>query len=750
VSTTTDIVTAQGRAGEVDLPGALFRICTALLSELDVQKVVQRLTDEATALCRAQFGAFFYNLIGDDGEQYTLYTLAGVPRERFAGFPMPRNTQVFGPTFRGEGVVRLDDVTRDARYGNNAPYHGMPDGHLPVRSYLALPVRSRSGEVLGGLFFGHSEPGVFTQSDEDILVVIAAQAAVGIENARLFESERRARAASEQSQRRTARLHAITAQLSRALGAEEITRVVVEEVRSMFDAPAASVILLDSTGTKIEHCVFGGQIHAHSRELAAIIHLDLDLPPCEAARTGEVVWVMGEANLDARYPHLHAVRLETGAKTWGALPIQFEGKILGAVGVRLVEERPMTDDERAFMVALSRQCGQALERARLHDGLQAAKLEAEHASRAKDEFLAMLGHELRNPLSPILTAVQLMKMRGETSAAREHAIIERQVGHLIHLVDDLLDISRITRGKVELEKKPVKLASIVSKAIETASPLLEDRRHHLEVALPADEIWIEGDEIRLCQVITNLLTNAVKYTHLGGHIRIGARCEGGEAVISIRDNGIGIGPELLPHVFDLFVQGMRTSDRAAGGLGLGLALVRTLIGMHGGRVAAASDGPERGSEFTVHLPTLALSAIVPSEVERPPRARLQVTARRVLVVDDNQDAAALLGQMLESVGHQVLVANDGPGAIEALANFHPEIAILDIGLPVMDGYELAGVLRERLGRNVRLMAVTGYGQEQDRARAELAGFDAHFVKPVGLNPLLTAIEAQGDTIDVAR
>ncbi len=719
---------------------ALYRVSKLLHAELEVEKVVQRLTDEATALCRAELGAFFYNAF-ENGEGYPLYTLSGVPRERFAKFPMPRNTGVFGPTFSGEAVVRLDDVTADPRYGKNAPYHGMPKGHLPVKSYLAISVVSRTGEVLGGLFFGHSQPGVFTQRDEDLLVAIGVQAATAIENAKLYEAQSAARAAAETSQRRTERLHGITAQLARALGAEEVAKIALEEMRAVIGAESGSMILLDRDGTRIERSMLHGDESAHSREIVRTLALSDDFPACEAARTGRVVWGVGAEFLDKRYPHLKTMREAVNAQTWGALPIRFEGKTLAALGMRCSVERRLSEDERVFLEAIGRQCGQALERARLHDLTEAAKAEAEKASRAKDEFLAMLGHELRNPLSPILTAVQLMKMRGDTASSREHDIIKRQVSHLIHLVDDLLDISRITRGKVELDKKPLKLAAILSKAIEMASPLLEERRHHLEVALPDEDIWLEGDEVRLCQVLTNLLTNAAKYTNGGGEISIRARREGSDVMISIKDNGIGMGPDLLPQVFDLFVQGMRTSDRALGGLGIGLALVRTLVGMHGGVVTAASDGLDRGSTFTVRLPTIALSRVsTPPADDRPLRTRLQVTPRRVLVVDDNQDAASLLGDMLESVGHEVLVAFDGPHAIEGLKHFQPEVAILDIGLPVMDGYELAQLLRDRLGAEVRLMAVTGYGQEQDRMRAEVAGFDAHFVKPVGLGKLLAAIE----------
>jgi len=398
---------------------ALQRISRALHADLDLDSIVQRLTDEATALCRAEFGAFFYNVLTAAGESYTLYTLAGVPREKFSKFPMPRNTHVFAPTFRGEGIVRVDDITKDPRYGHNAPYYGMPKGHLPVRSYLALPVLSRSGEVLGGLFFGHSAPAIFTQRDEDTLVAIAAQAAIAIENARLYAAERAARKNAEEAGKRTERLQLITAQLSRTLTADEAARIVIAETRQLLGAESGAVMLLDTIGSRVTRLIVDGEVHPATADLTRNLELASDLPMCNAIRTGAVEWMTGGERLDERYPHLASLRRQLGAQTWGAVPIDFEGRKLGAIGYRCNVERPISADEQAFLIAIARQCGQAIERARLYDEAVAARADAEEANRAKDEFLAMLGHELRNPLSPILTAVQLMRMRGDTASASE-------------------------------------------------------------------------------------------------------------------------------------------------------------------------------------------------------------------------------------------------------------------------------------------------------------------------------------------
>ncbi|MDB4964929.1 MAG: two-component hybrid sensor and regulator [Myxococcales bacterium] len=367
-----------------------------------------------------------------------------------------------------------------------------------------------------------------------------------------------------------------------------------------------------------------------------------------------------------------------------------------------------------------------------------ARAEAEKANRAKDEFLAMLGHELRNPLAPIVTALQLIKLRGD-GGSREHEIVERQIEHVIRLVDDLLDVSRITRGKVDLERAPVELARVVAKAVEMASPLLERRRHRFSVSVPARGMMLHADEARLAQVLSNLLTNAARYTPAGGEISMRATRVGGDVEIAVRDSGIGIEPAILPHIFDLFVQGKRSSDRAEGGLGLGLALVRNLVSMHGGTVEAHSEGRNCGSVFLVRLPALPADVVAPAVEPRAPRPAQASAVRslRVLIVDDNRDAAELLAEAVRLQGHEVVVVHDGPEALGVVEDFDPDTAILDIGLPVMDGYELARHLRARpLGRETRLIAVTGYGQENDRAQAKAAGFDSHLVKPVQLSVLM--------------
>ena len=369
-----------------------------------------------------------------------------------------------------------------------------------------------------------------------------------------------------------------------------------------------------------------------------------------------------------------------------------------------------------------------------------ARASAESANRAKDEFMAMLGHELRNPLSPILTALQLMKLRGEPGSERERTVIERQVNHLTRLVDDLLDVSRIARGRVELKTEIVEIAEVVAKAIEMASPLLEQRNHTLRMDVPRRGLRVDGDPTRLGQVISNLLTNAAKYTPPSGVITVRAEQVDDEVELSVRDTGIGISPDALPRIFELFVQEGQALDRSQGGLGIGLTIVRSLVERHGGSVAARSDGRGKGSEFIIRLPLAeggaagadALSAL-PAAVAAPGAG-----AVRILVVDDNEDGAEMLADALIGRGYDTRVAHDAPAALRVAAEFSPDVAFLDLGLPVMDGFELAAHLRELHGlADIRLIAVTGYGQESDRRRTRDAGFEGHLVKPVDID----AIEA---------
>lgn len=569
VGTNTDVSDARHTEArlreEIGINRTILALGVSFAHELEPERLVQLVTDEATRLIGAAYGAFFFNQKGADGNSYRLFTLSGADREVFQRFRQPRATPLFGTTFNGQGNVRLDDVRADPRFGAWGP---QPRGHPKVVSYLAVPVVARSGEVLGGLFFGHPERGRFTPAHEQLVSGLAAQAAVALENARLYEALRQ----SESS-----------------------------------------------------------------------------------------------------------ARVAYGA--------------------------------------------------------------AKQAERRKDEFLAMLGHELRNPLAPILTALQVLELkRSGKPADRELLVIERQVRHLIGLVDDLLDVSRITRGKIKLGRERTQLAGIVHRAVEMVSPLLEQRSHALELSV-APDLYVDADPMRLTQVVANLLSNAAKYTEPGGRVRVATRRLDGGVELRVQDNGVGIPADLLPHIFEMFTQADREPDRKPGGLGIGLTIVKSLVQLHGGEVEAHSEGAGRGSEFVVRLPESSGPLRKLSTPLLPAvRVGQQADGNRLLVVDDNEDAAQALAEALRLLGYDTRVAFDGPTALQVAQQFIPGVVVLDIGLPVMDGYELASRLRALPELHaVRLIAVTGYGQDEDRRRSAAAGIDLHLVKPIGLKELRAAL-----------
>jgi PAS domain S-box-containing protein len=535
----------------------------SIASSLDLQAILQRVTDLGTQMSGAEFGAFFYYVGDGHGGSCMLYTLAGAPRSAFEKFGLPRNTPVFHATFSGEGVVRSDDITQDPRYGKIPPHFGMPEGHLPVRSYLAVPVIARSGQVLGGLFFGHSRAGVFDERAEKVLTGVAAQAAVAMDNAQLYEEAQR-----------------------------EIA----------------------------------------NREMAE---------------------------------------------------------------------------------------------ARLRE-----------ADRRKDEFLATLAHELRNPLAPIRQAAAVAGAPGSSDEQKRWGlqVIDRQVRHMSVLLNDLLDVARITRGVFDLRMTATTVGEIVDSAIETARPSITSRQHSLRVEVPRRDAALTGDPLRLAQILANLLLNASKYTDPRGVITLRATDAAGNVEFSVRDTGIGIEPATLNDLFGMFKQVSSHRDRSEGGLGIGLALAKGLAELHGGTIEAHSEGPGRGSEFIVRIPRrLEEQSGVDEPGSESPRAS---ASRSVLIADDNEDAARTLAMLLEVSGHRVTVAHDGEQALARFDELQPEFVLLDIGMPRLDGYEVARRLRERAGNKPKLVALTGWGQETDKARARAAGFDQHFTKPIDPDRIL--------------
>jgi PAS domain S-box-containing protein len=721
------------------------RIGQMLSAELDQQKLVQAVTDAATELTGARFGSFFYNVLDAQGASYMLYTLSGVPREAFAHFQMPRATDLFGPTFRGEGVIRIDDVTQDARYGKNSPYYGMPPGHLPVTSYLAVPVISRSGEVLGGLFFGHPEAGVFTERTEHIVTGLAAQAAIAMDNARLFNAARRARSEAEAAGRRSAFLAEASAILASSLDYEttlaSVARLAVPHI-----ADWCSVHILEREGIILPLAL----AHVDPSKVAMAEELQR-LYPIDPAETRGVPQVIrsGEPEIYADIPdallamaardaeHL-AIMRELGLKSAMTVPMTVQGRTLGALSFISTEsERRYGPEDLALAEDLARRAALAIDNARLYR-------EAQEANRIKDEFLATLSHELRTPLTAVLGWAKLLRtgqLDSETSA-RALETIQRNARAQQQIIEDILDVSRIITGKLRLEVNPVELGPVIEAAMESVRPAADAKAIQMETMLDAQTGFVMGDPARLQQVVWNLLSNAVKFTPHGGRIELQLHAVDSHARISVRDTGEGIKAEFLPYVFDRFRQADGSTTRTHGGLGLGLAIVRHLVELHGGTVSAESEGEGLGSTFIITLPLSAQ----PQESMQEGEAELQLPGQeselehlanlnglRVLVVDDEADSLEFLSISLTECGAEVRAVSSAAEALSMLEEFRPDVLISDIGMPHEDGYTLMRKVRAlgpEHGGAIPAAAVTAYARSEDRMRALLAGFQTHIAKPV--------------------
>ena len=588
--------------------------------------------------------------------------------------------------------------------GSSPKPYGLPRGRYKAVAVVPLRV---DPHCLGMLSLGFTEPRAFPDDERAFIQAIAQQTAQACDRARLLEAEQRARLEAEARQQRADFLSEASAILVSSLDfTTALTRIAHLVVPRFADWVTLQVS--DRISSNLEE------------SKTVVVHRDTS--KLEQAREYSRSLLFTQGEVQARVTNNSAIA-----------PIVARGQSLGVIIFGTEESGRYGTEMLGVIEELGFRAGVALENAQLY-------LAAREADRRKDEFLAMLGHELRNPLSPILTGLQLMRLKAPQTFERERQIIERQVEHMVRLVDDLLDVSRITRGKIQLKRERLDAMTVLTKAVEMTAPLLEQRSHHLQLSPPPEPLGIEGDSARLAQVVANLLNNAAKYTDPGGWIHASVAREGEQAVIRVRDSGTGISPEVLPKVFEMFVQDGRAIDRSQGGLGLGLAIVRSLAELHGGTVSAHSEGVGRGSEFVVRLPlartiSQGLSG-TPASSQPQLSSEEPLQPLRILVVDDNQNAATLLSEFLEMTGFATHIAFDGPAALEAAMAFRPDVALLDIGLPIMDGYELAGRLRaQALLQNTRLIALTGYGQESDRRRAQEAGFDLHLVKPVNLEEL---------------
>jgi PAS domain S-box-containing protein len=585
---TRDITERKRAEGELreqaEVIETVNRVGQTLAAELDLHKLVQAVTDAATEITGAHFGSFFYNVLDERGASYMLYTLSGVPAEAFAHFPMPRATDLFGPTFRGEDAIIIADVKKDPRYGKNSPYHGMPEGHLPVTSYLAVPVISRTGEVYGGLFFGHPDEGVFTARAARVVEGLAAQAAVAMDNARLYEAAQRARAEAEQA-------------------------------------------------------------------------------------------------------------------------------------------------------------------AEQKEGLYR---EAQVSSRLKDEFLATISHELRTPLTAILGWAHILRTgQAGDGATKALETIERNARTQAQLIDDLLDVSRIITGKLRLDVRPIDPNYFIESAIEAVRPAAEAKGVRVEKIIDTGLFSVAGDPVRLQQVVWNLLSNAIKFTPRGGRVQIKLERVNSHIEIAVSDSGTGIAPEFLPYVFDRFRQADQRTTRRHGGLGLGLAIVRHIVELHGGSVRAESPGEGQGSIFTVLLPVAPVYRKEDADERVHPAARdmlpsydcpERLDGLKVLVVDDEVDTRELLRVAIGQCGAEVRVAGSVQEALEAIEQERPDLLISDIGMPGQDGYDLIRrirSLRAEGGGRIPAIALTAYARVEDRLQALRAGYQMHVTKPVEMAELIT-------------
>jgi signal transduction histidine kinase/DNA-binding response OmpR family regulator len=560
-----------------------------------------------------------------------------------------------------------------------------------------------------------------------------------------------ARRTAEENDRRSNFLSQASRILSGSLdvtvGTRQLLELVVPQV-----ATIAVLVLLDEQ-RKLDDALVAGTPPGNSQLIVENTRLAVLPEPVRQALQQALAQKQRVALPAAVLPRLNAASFGLSGplalRAAVAVPLMIGERSLGVllVGSEQPDSGPSARDWAALDELASR-AAIAFENANLYRSLQSeiierrvAQTELQDANQRKDEFLAMLSHELRNPLAPIRNALEVIRRIAPPDPKFTWAgdVMDRQVRHLTRLVEELLDVARISQGKIALNKESVDLGAVIAQSVETAQPFIDARGHQLSVLLPDTPVWLQGDFARLSQVVANLLHNAAKYSEDGGRIQLELAVEAGEAVITVRDNGIGIDAALLPRIFDLFAQGTRSLDRIQGGLGVGLTLARRLVELHGGRVEASSGGARKGAEFKVYIPCISVvrgGETVPAVRPVTPT----VHGRRILIVDDNEDAAESIARFLQLEGHEVKAVGDGPQAIACVPVFAPQIIVLDIGLPGLSGYEVARRLRQMpTTQNVLLIALTGYGQKEDQQRAMDAGFDRHFVKPTDPQKLVELI-----------
>ena len=557
------------------------------------------------------------------------------------------------------------------------------------------------------------------------------------ERERLLHAEQIAHAQAAAALSKLRRLQSVTDSALPESTLNEMLHELLERLRSALQGDTATVLLLESDGGPLRPVASVGL----EKEVEANIPIPLGRGAAGTIAVSDGGLIINDlSTIEVISPILHQrIRSLVGA------PLKIEGRVTGVIHVGSVTPRDFTEEHLDLIRLVAHRAALAIERTRLHQDERVAREAAEQANRAKDEFLAMLGHELRNPLGVLSSSMHLLDHcdAGAQPALRAREIMARQLNHLVRMVDDLLDVARVTTGKIELRRQATNIAESMKMCVNA----LEEQLSRYQVKVEAEPVWVEGDPTRLEQISTNLLSNAIKYTPPGGSIRISVTPEGNDAVMRVEDAGVGISPELLPRIFDAFVQDQHGLDRSRGGLGIGLTLVRRLVEMHAGTVQAASPGAGQGSVFTVRLPRIP----PPAPSTGPAGQSLNGSIRRrVLIVEDNADARESLRAVLELSGHEVHEAEDGPGGVAKALAVQPDLALIDIGLPSLNGYEVARQIRSApAGRGIVLVALTGYSQPRDRQQAQEAGFDAHLVKPVDFARLNELIATAGPAQNAA-
>lgn len=806
----------------------LLDLVQELGGELDLERLVQKITEVGVRLTGATCGTFFYTTVDADGASRVLHALCGAAAAALAGLGTPRTTAPSGAAASAASAFRCADVSQRPEYARGGPRNGMTDDQPPVRSYLAVPVMGRNGKVLGGLSFGHPQADVFGERAERLALGIAAQAAVVIDNAHAYQDAQRAIERSIRSERAYRNSDRRNRQLINAMpvavyccdvdgaltqynraaaalwgrepeigrdrwcGAHEIFSPETGAPIALQDCPmaialrerraiyGAEVVVGRSDGTRRHVLVYPRPLYGEDGAVSGAINILVDITEQkqkEAAlrRSEQLYRAIGESIdygvwlCDAQGRCTYAsdsflqlvgmTRAQCNELGWtDALhPDDREATIAAwqacvAAGANWDCEHRVRGRDGGWHPVLARGVALRDERGEVSgwaginldiERLKRVEHELRESDRRKNELLAILAHELRNPLAPIRSGLEVLQRAepGGATAAQALRMMERQVANMVRLVDDLLDLSRITRGLVELRRAPLDVREPLRNAVEACRALIEAAGHQLRVEIRGRPARVNADSTRLEQVFVNLLNNAVRYTPPRGLIRVSAASEGEHVAIRVADNGIGISADMRERIFEMFARADRALEHGSRGLGIGLTLVQRLVAMHGGTVEVRSEGSGRGAEFVVRLPRLeAARAWAPRAAEASaqaqPRAAGEGPPRRVLIVDDHVDAADSMALLLSMRGDEVRVVHNGVEAIAETQHFRPHAILMDIGMPQLNGYEACRRIRETdAGRDIVIVAITGWGQAEDKRRSSDAGFDLHWVKPVGAQQL---------------